>query len=267
MDGGDGGFERERVHDFDRARQQPAGDDGGDSIARLLERAVAGEDGVETLRARQELDGDFEGDAEKPLVAVEESAPVGADVFTARAAPLHDLAGGEHGFDPEDVVRGHAVFQAVRAAGVEGDVAADGANGLAGGVGRKVQAVRCRGEGHVEVDHAGLDDGDALRRVEAEDAVEAIERDDDAIRDGKRAAGEAGAAAARDEGQALRVAEADEGDDFVWRLGKSDGQRARAKRREPVAFIRREALRLHEYAPGGEDGGETLKGGGHGSVQ
>lgn len=71
----------------------------------------------------------------------------------------------------------------------------------------------------------------------------------------------------RDEGQALRVAEADEGDYFVWRLGKSDGQRARAKRREPVAFIRREALRLHEHAPGGEDGGEALKGGGHGSVQ
>ena len=97
-------------------------------IARLLQGAIAGEHRVKTFRPRKQLQRDLERDAEQALVAREQPAPVRADRFAARAAPLDDLARGEHGFDAEHVIRRHAVFQAMRAAGIERDVSADRAD-------------------------------------------------------------------------------------------------------------------------------------------
>ena len=147
---GDGRLERERVHDLHRARQQAARDHRRHGVARLLQRAVAGEHGVKTFGARQQLQRDLQRDAEQALVAGEQPAPVRPDVFAARAAPLDHFARGEHGLDAEHVVGGHAVFQAMRAAGVEGDVAADGADRLAGRIGRVVQPVRRGGLRHLQ---------------------------------------------------------------------------------------------------------------------
>ena len=94
VDGGDGGLQGQRVHDLDRAGQQAAGDDGGDGVAGLFERAVAGQHGVEALGLGQQLQGDLQRDAEEAFAAVEQAAPVRADVLAAGAAPLDDLAGG-----------------------------------------------------------------------------------------------------------------------------------------------------------------------------
>jgi hypothetical protein len=110
VDGGAGGLEGERVHDFDRAGEQAAGDDGRDGVTGLLEGAVAGEDGMKHLGARQELHGDFKGDAEKAFIAGEQAAPVGAELLAGSGAEFDDLAGGEHGFEPEHVIGSHAVF-------------------------------------------------------------------------------------------------------------------------------------------------------------
>ena len=57
------------------------------------------------------------------------------------------------------MIGGDAVGEGVRAAGVFGDVAADGAGFLAGGIGREVEAVVLDGAREVEIDDAGLDDG------------------------------------------------------------------------------------------------------------
>ena len=54
------------------------------------------------------------------------------------AAELHDLAVGQHDLEPGHVVRREAVLEAVRAAGVLGDVAADRADDLGRRVGRVV---------------------------------------------------------------------------------------------------------------------------------
>ena len=60
-------------------------------VARLLQRAVAGEHGVETLGARQQLQRDFQRDAEEPFVAGEESATVRADLLAARRRQIPRL--------------------------------------------------------------------------------------------------------------------------------------------------------------------------------
>ena len=182
MDSRDGSFQGQRIHDLNRAGQQAAGDDGGDGVPGLFERAIAGEDGVEALGPGQQLQGDLQRDAEETFVAIEQAAPVRADVLAARAAPFDDLAGAEHGLDAEHVVGGHAVFQAVGAAGVEGDVAADGADQRAGRVGRVMQPVRRGGQRYLRVHHARLDHGNPLGGVQPQNAGQAVERDDDAVR-------------------------------------------------------------------------------------
>ena len=63
------------------------------------------------------------------------------------------------------------------------------------------------GARHVEVGHTGLDDDPLALEVDLEDPVHPGERDDDAVRDRQRSAGEPRAGAARDEGHAGAGAE------------------------------------------------------------
>jgi hypothetical protein len=74
----------------------------------------------------------------------------------------------------------------------------------------------------VAVDDAGFDDGDAIVRVDAQDAVHALEAGDDAAARGHARAGGVGAAAARDERQAMRAARTHERDDLFMRRREHD---------------------------------------------
>ena len=215
----------ERVHDLHGDRQQPVAHDVGDRVAGGGERVEDGERGVRGLGERDEAQRDFQRDAEQALRAAEHPGPVRAHGLDAVAPEAHDLAVGQHGLDPEHVVARHPVLEAVRAARVEGEVAADRADGLARRVGRVGQPVARGGPADVEVDDAGLDDGGARVRVDAQDAVEPVERDDDPARHRQRPARQRRAAPARDERDALAVAEADHLDDLLARLGQHDGDR------------------------------------------
>ena len=162
--GGLGRLERERIHDLHGAGQQTAGDDRRDGVAGLLQRAVTGQHGVKAFGARQELQSDFQAMPKRPSLPVKSPHQSGSHVFTAR--PPHSTTSpvAAHALDAENVIGSHPVLQAMRAAGIESHVAADRANRLAGGIGRVMQAVRARPLRDVEVDHARLDDRDALFR-------------------------------------------------------------------------------------------------------
>ena len=143
----------------------------------------------------------------------------------------------EHDAHPEHVVGRHAVPEAVRAPGVERDVAADRADRLARGVRRVVQPVR-RGQcGDREIDDAGFDDGEAGRRVEPQHAVHAVQGDDDAVLDRHGAAREARAAAAGHERHARRMTGAHGLDDLVGRFGEHHGTRPRAVGRQAIGLV------------------------------
>ena len=71
-----------------------------------------------------------------PSRAGEQAGEIVAGQIGLLAAGLDDGAIGQHQFEAEHVIGGDAVGQRVRAAGVFGDIAADGAGALAGGVGR-----------------------------------------------------------------------------------------------------------------------------------
>ena len=97
----------------------------------------------------------------------------------------------------QHVVHGEAVLQAMHAAGILGDVAADGAGDLARRIGRVVQAEwrrRLRDRG---IAHAGLHDCDACERVHAQHAHELGHRQQHAVARRQRSARKPGARAAR----------------------------------------------------------------------
>ena len=98
---------------------------------------------------------------------------------------------------------GEAVLQAVRAAGVLGHVAADRAHLLARRIRRVEVPVGGHRLRHLEIRHAGLDDDPLGVEIDLEHPVHARERDHDPLGDRQRAAGEAGAGAARDERDAV----------------------------------------------------------------
>jgi hypothetical protein len=122
-----------------------------------------------------------------------------------------------------------------------------------------VQPVRRGRERDLRVDYTRFNDRDALRRIEVQNAVEAIQRDDDAVSDGQRPTGETRAASACDEGQPFIVAAADQRDHFFRSLRHRHGERARAERREAIAFVRGELLRLRKKSLGWKKGCETVK--------
>jgi len=96
------------------------------------------------------------------------------------------------------MVRRDAVRERVRAAGILGDIAADGTCGLARRVGGVMQPVRRRRTRQRDVHDTGLDDRESFDRVDRQDARESIEADEhDVVR--QRTTGQASAGAARHE--------------------------------------------------------------------
>ena len=91
-----------------------------------------------------ELDGDLGDDGEQPFAAVDQRQQVVARRVERVAAELDDLAGDEHAAHAAHVVHREPVLEAMHAAGVLGDVAADRARDLRRRVGRVVEAVAAR---------------------------------------------------------------------------------------------------------------------------
>ena len=108
---------------------------------------------------------------------------------------------------------------------VLGDVAANRADFLAGGVGGVVQAVLRHVRREVEVDHPRLDDGHPVHGVDLQDAGHAGEGKHDAAVLGDGAAAEAGPSAPRDDRDAVACGYLHAGGDLVGVPGDHDGQR------------------------------------------
>ena len=156
-------------------------------------------------------------------------------------------------------MHGEAVLEAVRAAGVLGDVSADRADLLARGIGRVEEAVRRDRTGDVEVGNARFDHDALAVQVDLEDPVHPGERDHDTSRNRSRAAGEPRSRAARDEGDSFAVAGAHDGLHLLGRDGKDDELRNCAVTREPVALVHAELLGLGDHVLVAQRAAELLR--------
>ena len=149
------------------------------------------------------------------------------------AADVDQLTVREHGVDAEDVMHREAVFEAVRAAGVLGDVAADRADHLARWIGRVVAAERRDAAGDLEIRHARLRDDAKVRNVDLEDTIHFRKADEDAVGGRQRAARQARATSPRDEWHAFAMTEPYDSLDFGggrWQHDRT-GRRAQVDER------------------------------------
>ena len=137
---------------------------------------------MHALWAANDAEHGFGGDAECAFAADEDTheivaGRVGHAVW--RAEP-DELARGKDDFAAEHVRRGEAVLETVCAAGVFGEIAADGADDLRGGVGRVEEAGAADEFGDLRVGDAGLDGDESVFEIDGGHAVHAREADDDA---------------------------------------------------------------------------------------
>ena len=101
---------------------------GGDAAPGVLNGAEADHQRARGLRLAQDTDRHFRDDAEQSFGAGDDPHQVVACGLRRLAADAQDLARHQHDLAAEHVVGGHAVFQAVCATGIEGDVATNGAD-------------------------------------------------------------------------------------------------------------------------------------------
>ena len=106
----------------------------------LADVVEAGHDAARRLGDRQQLDRHLEDHREHAFAADHRGEQVEAGRVERVAAELDRLAGGGEAAHLEDVVQRQAVLQAMHAARVLGDVAADRAGDLAARVGRVEEA-------------------------------------------------------------------------------------------------------------------------------
>ena len=123
-----------------------------------------------------------------------------------RAANLDHGAVHLHQGDAQQVVGRHAVFQAMRAAGVHRDVPGNGAGELRGRIGCIEKALRFDRTCHAEVGPTGLNPDEPVVEVGLQHLVQPRDAQDHAVRRGQRATGQRSARAAWNHRNALFVA-------------------------------------------------------------
>jgi hypothetical protein len=220
------GSEGKFIGQFEYAGQKTGGQDG-------LQRTHGVFHGTEThgeicpeRRQRNQFERGFGDDAEQAFGTDEKTVEVKASFVFVRSAPeLDHRAVSKDDFEAENIIAGDAVFEAVRAAGIGGDVAANKIIRAAGGVGRiKESAFLNSRLEFLRVD-ARLDDGDEIAGIDFPDAVHAFERQDDAAAHGHAAADVAVARAARGDGQAMLIRKTQYCRDGLGGAGQGDGVR------------------------------------------
>ena len=225
-----GGGEGEFVRQLGGAGQIPGGEDG-------LQRADGGVHRVEARRGSAErrkwnqFQRRLGDDAEQAFRADKQPVQIEAGLVFVRApAEPDDAAAGQNDFEAEDVIAGDAVFEAARAAGVGGDVAADEVVRAAGGVGRIKQAAPLDGLLKFFRVHPRLDDGDEIGGIDFADAVHALQsraRCRRARARSRRRSRGPRRAASRESGAGLQISRSRR---RFWRSGAGRRRRAGARR-------------------------------------
>src|SRR6185369_4958271 len=108
-----------------------------------------------------------------------------------------DFALRSHGFNREDVVRRHSILEAMRTAGIFGNVTADAARHLARWIRRVIQTVGRSGLRDMKIDNAGLYNGDSILHINRENPIHGLQLDDDAAFNRQRSPAQACACPAR----------------------------------------------------------------------
>ncbi len=248
--------DRLAVHVLDGDRDDAGADDVGDRLAGLGDLAETEQHGTCSLRLPEDADGDLRHHPELALGADDEADQVIAGGIESAAADLDDLALHGHQLQPENVVGGDAILQAMGAAGVHRDIAGDGAGELA----RRVRRVEETGMGDLagdrQIGDAGLHPHGAIGEIDVQHAVHLGDAEHNGVLLRDRATAERGAGAARHHRHALGVAEGEDGRDLLRRLGQDDNHRQPSIGGQRVGLEGTPLVLFGDHALAGDDGPE-----------
>ena len=261
MDGSLGSMNGEVVHHFDGGREHACGNDTADGGASFVSGRKGGEKRSDAFGTLGDAEDDFCGDAKSAFRADKDACQIVSGRVESFSAEVNEGAVRENDFKAEDMSGGETVFQAMRAPRIFRDVSADSANGLRRRIGGIKIFLRLDDAGDVEIEDAGFDDDAGVRDVDFKDAIHAHEAEDDAVRDGERAAAQARAGATRDEGNFFAVADADDGLDLLSGRRKQHSAGHDAKIGEAVAFVGVELFGGRNEAAAAHNGAELIEDG------
>ena len=189
------------------------------------------------FRLSQNAHRHFGDDAEQALRAGNDAEQIVARRNRDGCRRAAHLAGYQHQFAAEHVVGGDAVFEAMHAAGIFRDVAADGAGDLRRRIRRVIEARVLTAWRDREIGDAGLDHGDAIVEIDGADAIEFGHAEQDAVAERQRAARQRGSRPARHHLDAFAVAIAQHRGDLLGRFRQHHHHRKLAIGSEPVALV------------------------------
>ena len=259
-------MDRRPVHHLHAAGDDAGADDARDAFAAVLGFVKADQRRARALRFFQDAHGDFGDDAEQPFGAGDDAEEIVAAGIQVLAAEPQHLAGHQDQFAAEQVVGGHAVFEAMHAAGILRHIAADGAGDLRRRIGRVIEAGLLDRLRHREIGDAGLDHGDAVVEVDLADALELGHAEQHAVAERQRAARQRGPGPARHHLDAFAVAVGEHGGDLRRGLRQHHHHGQLAIGGEPVALVGPHrlfrgdhAFARHDALEGCDDLGAPLK--------
>ena len=246
------------VHHLKACGNDARGDQCSDGIAGIADVGKAGHEAAGHGGPRHQPHRDLGREGEHTLGADHQCQQVQAWCIGGQAAELHRFAGRSVAAHAQHVVQGQAVLEAMHATGVLGDVAADGAGNLAGGIGRVVQPERGRRLGDGQVAHARLHGGRAATTVDTQDAVELGHREQHAAGMGQGTAGQASARAPRHHRHLVRMAELEDGHHLRLGLGQRHSHGPLADQREAITLIGTGVFGRHQQRPRGQQAAQAV---------
>jgi hypothetical protein len=175
-----GRAQRRPVHHLETGRDDARGHDATHGACTARHVVEAGHQQLHALGQRHETDRHLDDDTQHALGPGHERQQRQARRLAERRTDREDLAIAGREADFEQVVDREAVLQAVHAAGVLRDVAADRAGDLRRGVGRVEESVRLRRFRNREVGHARLHARETPRRIDLENSIEFREHEEQA---------------------------------------------------------------------------------------
>ncbi len=175
------------------------------------------------------------------------------------AAQMHDISGGQHHFQAQHVIGGHAVFKGVGTARIFRHIAPDRTRRLARWVRRIVKTGLGHRHGDVQIDHAGLDHRLLIDVVNLKNFVHAVHFNDQTLVEGERAATEARARATCDKGDVIVVGQFHQRHHLLRVGGEGHGYRGRLVQGVPVALIHQHLFRRREHRHGRHDVCQVLQ--------